>query len=93
MQPAGLASFKLKKEHKSKIYAYEKEAVKLSAGFEKKFKANKRAWEFFQSLPPSYHRSALNWVMSAKQETTSIKRLDELITDSEAGRKIKRLSY
>jgi len=93
MQPAGLASFKLKKEHKSKIYAYEKEAVKLSAGFEKKFKANKRAWEFFQSLPPSYHKSALDWVMSAKQETTSIKRLDELITDSEAGRKIKRLSY
>jgi hypothetical protein len=47
MQPAGLASFKLKKEHKSKIYAYEKEAVKLSAEFEKKFKANKRAWRFF----------------------------------------------
>jgi uncharacterized protein YdeI (YjbR/CyaY-like superfamily) len=93
MQPAGLASFKLKKEHKSKIYAYEKEAVKLSAEFEKKFKANKRAWAFFQSLPPSYHRSALDWVMSAKQKTTSIKRLDELITDSEAGRKIKRLSY
>ena len=93
MQPAGLASFKFKKEHKSKIYAYEKEAVKLSARFEKQFKANKKAWAFFQSLPPSYHRSALDWVMSAKQETTSIKRLNELITDSEAGRKIKRLSY
>lgn len=93
MQPAGLASFKLRKEHKSKIYAYEKEAVKLSDHFEKKFKANKKAWKFFQSLPPSYHRSAIHWVMSAKQETTSIKRLDELITDSEAGQKIKRLSY
>jgi len=93
MQPAGLASFKLKKEHKSKIYAYENEAVKLSAVFEKKFKANKKAWEFFQSLPPSYHKSAINWVMSAKQEVTSRKRLDELITDSEARRKIKRLSY
>lgn len=93
MQPNGILAFKKRKEHKSKIYAYEKEAVKLSAGFEKNFRANKKAWAFFQSLPPSYHRSAIDWVMSAKQETTSIKRLNELINDSEAGRKIKRLSY
>lgn len=93
MHPAGFASFNLRKEHKSRIYSYEKEAVKLSDEFEKKFKANKKAWTFFQSLPPSYHKPAINWVMSAKQEATSIKRLDELINDSEAGRKIKQLSY
>jgi uncharacterized protein YdeI (YjbR/CyaY-like superfamily) len=93
MQPAGIKSFKLRKEEKSKIYAYEKEVVKLSVEFEKKFKANKKAWDHFQKLPPSYHRSAIHWVMTAKQEATSIKRLDELITDSEARRKIKRLSY
>jgi uncharacterized protein YdeI (YjbR/CyaY-like superfamily) len=93
MQPAGLASFKLRKESKSKIYAYEKEAVKLSDDFEKKFKANKKAWEFFQSLPPSYKKHALYWVMTSKQEATAIKRLEELITDSEARRKIKKLSY
>jgi uncharacterized protein YdeI (YjbR/CyaY-like superfamily) len=93
MQPNGILAFEKRKEHKSKIYTYEKEAVKLSTGFEKKFKANKKAWAFFQSLPPSYHRSAIDWVMSAKQEATSIKRLNELINDSEAGRKIKRLSY
>src|SRR6185312_373853 len=34
MQPAGLASFDFRKEHKSRIYAYEKEAVRLSVGFE-----------------------------------------------------------
>lgn len=93
MKPNGILAFEKRKEHKSKIYAYEKEAVKLSTDFERKFKANKKAWAFFQSLPPSYHRSAIDWVMSAKQEATSIKRLDELITDSGAGRKIKRLSY
>jgi uncharacterized protein YdeI (YjbR/CyaY-like superfamily) len=93
MQPNGILAFEKRKEHKSKIYAYEKEAVKLSADFEKKFKANRKAWAFFQSLPPSYHRSAIDWIMSAKQDATSIKRLDELINDSEAGRKIKRLSY
>jgi uncharacterized protein YdeI (YjbR/CyaY-like superfamily) len=93
MQPNGILAFENRKEHKSKIYSYEKEAVKLSAEFENTFKKNKKAWAFFQLLPPSYHRSAIDWVMSAKQETTSVKRLNELINDSEAGRKIKRLSY
>lgn len=93
MQPAGLASFKLRKEHKSKIYTYEREAVELSASFEQKFKANKKAWDFFQTLSPSYCKHAIDWVMTAKQEATTLKRLDELISDSEAGRKIKRLNY
>jgi len=93
MHPNGIVAFEKRKEDKSKIYAYEKEAVQLSAGLEQKFKVNKKAWAFFQSLPPSYHRSAIDWVMSAKQEATSIKRLNELINDSGAGRKIKRLSY
>jgi hypothetical protein len=31
--------------------------------------------------------------MSAKQEVTKSKRLDELIKDSEAGKKIKALNY
>lgn len=89
----GITAFEKRKEHKSKIYSYEKEPVKLSPDFEKKLRANKKAWTFFQSLPPSYHRSAIDWVMSAKQEATSIKRLNELINDNKAGRKIKRLSY
>jgi uncharacterized protein YdeI (YjbR/CyaY-like superfamily) len=93
MQAAGLEIFKLRKEHKSGIYAYENEAIKLPDDFEQKFKANNKAWTFFQSLPPSYHKPALKWVMSAKQETTRLKRLDELINDSEAERKIKSLSY
>jgi len=93
MKPSGLALFNLREENKSKIYAYEKENVQFSAEFETKFKANKKAWDFFQSLPPSYHKSAINWVMSAKQEAISIKRLNELINDSEAGQKIKRLNY
>lgn len=93
MHPAGMASFELRQAHKSAIYTYEKEAVKLSAAFERQFRANKKAWAFFQSLPPSYHRSAIDWVMSARQEKTSIKRLDELIHESAAGKKIKRLSY
>ena len=93
MKSSGLALFNLRDERKSKIYSYEKENIKFSEDFEARFKANKKAWEFFQSLPSSYHTPAVDWVMSAKQKGISIKRLSELINDSEAGRKIKRLNY
>jgi uncharacterized protein YdeI (YjbR/CyaY-like superfamily) len=91
MHPAGLAAFNLREESKSSIYAYEKEAVKLSDSFERQFKANKKAWDFFQASSRSYQKPAINWVMSAKQEATQLKRLAELMTDSEAGLRIKML--
>jgi uncharacterized protein YdeI (YjbR/CyaY-like superfamily) len=93
MQPVGLAIFNLRKESKSKIYTYEKVHAILSDEYEKTFRANKKAWDFFQTLPPSYQKPANNWIMSAKREATRIKRLNTLIADSEAGKKIKQLSY
>lgn len=85
MQPAGLASFEKRTESKSKIYSHEKEAVELPVSFRKQFKANKKAWNYFQSLSPSYKKTSIHWVLSAKQEATRIKRLKDLIADSEAG--------
>jgi uncharacterized protein YdeI (YjbR/CyaY-like superfamily) len=85
MRPAGIASFEHRKDHKSKIYSYENEEVTLSPEFKKQFKANKDAWDYFESLAPSYRKTSTNWVMSAKQDTTKQKRLNELIADSEAG--------
>lgn len=93
MHPSGMAAFEKREAKKSAIYSYEKVPEILSAGFLKKFKANKKAWKFFQSMAPSYQRTAIHLVMTAKQEITKLKRLDELIKDSEAGRKIKRLNY
>jgi len=85
MQPAGLASFEKRKEHRSKVYSHEKEAVAFTKDFTKKFKANKKAWKYFESLAPSYRKVSTHWVMSAKQEQTRLKRLNQLILESEAG--------
>jgi uncharacterized protein YdeI (YjbR/CyaY-like superfamily) len=85
MQPAGLASFEKRTEVKSKLYSYEKDNVELTQPFIKQFKANKKAWNYFESLAPSYRKVSIHWVMSAKQETTRIKRLNQLISDSAAG--------
>jgi len=48
MQEAGLEAFKLRKEEKSGIYSHEKEPAKLTSDYEKQFKVNKKAWEFFE---------------------------------------------
>ena len=85
MQPAGLASFEKRKENKSRIYSHEKAEEELAPNFIKQFKANKKAWDYFQALAPSYRKVSKHWVMSAKQETTRIKRLNQLILDSAAG--------
>lgn len=85
IQPAGLVSFEKRKEERSKIYSHEKEEVAFSQNFENQFKANQKAWDYFQSLAASYKKTSTHWVMNAQQETTQIRRLNELIKDSEAG--------
>jgi uncharacterized protein YdeI (YjbR/CyaY-like superfamily) len=85
MQPVGLASFEKRIEGKSRIYSYEKGEAELTQKFKKQFKANKKAWDYFQSLAPSYRRVSTHWVMNAKQETTRLKRLNQLILESAAG--------
>ena len=88
MQEAGLVAFSKKQEHKSNIYAYEKAPVLLDEVFEKQFKANEKAWNFFQAQAPSYKRVIIHWIMSAKQEATKISRLEKTIAESEAGKRI-----
>lgn len=88
MQPTGMTAFSKRKENKSKIYAYEKEPVKLDEEFEKKFTANKKAWTFFQLQAPSYQKVAIHWIMTAKQEATKLRRLEKLIATSEVGKRL-----
>lgn len=85
MYPAGIAAFEKRKDDKSKIYAFENEEVKLSEDFEKLFKANKKAWNYFQALAPTYRKPTMKYIMSAKQQVTQLKRLNEVISDCEAG--------
>lgn len=94
MMPAGVAAFNKREIERSAIYAYEqKETPPLSEAYEQRFRANKKAWEFYQKMAPSYRMLTANWVMSAKQEATREKRLSELIRDSEAGTKVKKYNY
>ena len=76
-------------EERSVIYSYEqKKAPKLSEEDEKRFRARKEAWDFFQAQAPWYRRTATWWIISAKRPETRMKRLLTLIDDSEHGRTI-----
>lgn len=88
MKEAGLEAFKLRKEERSGIYSHEKEPSKLTSEYEGQFKANKKAWEFFEEQAPSYKKVMIHWIMSAKQEKTQISRLEKTISESENGKRI-----
>ena len=79
MKPAGLKAFGLRTENKSIIYSYEKEIEFLDTNYEKQFRKDKLAWDFFMKQAPSYKKAIIHWIMSAKQEKTRQSRLEKAI--------------
>lgn len=93
MHPAGLKAFDDRRAKKSSIYSYEQRRnARFPREQEKKFRANKAAWEFFRSQAPWYQRVCTYWVISAKKEETRQKRLSLLIEHSQQRRTIPQLT-
>ncbi|MBK1895133.1 YdeI/OmpD-associated family protein [Chryseobacterium paridis] len=88
MKPAGLKAFELRKPEKTSIYSHENELAQLDTAYEKQFKSNKKAWDFFNNQAPSYKKVMLHWIMSAKQEKTRISRLEKTIRESEQEKRV-----
>jgi len=92
MMPAGLKAFAARRDTHSGIYAYEQSTAELPAEFAKILKRNAAAWKYFQQQPPWY-RQVVTWrIVSAKQEATRVRRLEQLIADSAAGRWLRQYS-
>ena len=89
--PAGLAAYEGRDPEKQKKYSFENRDTVLAPACEKRFRAEKAAWTWFEAMPRSYRHPAVWWVMSAKQEATRERRLATLIADSAAGRKVRHL--
>lgn len=72
MTPAGRAAFETRSAERSAVYSYEqRQAAEFGPEYEQRFRAEPAAWEFFAAQAPSYRRTAIHWVTSAKQEETS----------------------
>jgi uncharacterized protein YdeI (YjbR/CyaY-like superfamily) len=88
MTPAGLKAFAARDAKRSGIYSFENRPRQLEGALEQKFKANTKAWEFFQAQPPGYRRLLIWRIVSAKKEETRLRRLEQLIQDSAQGKRI-----
>lgn len=92
MRPAGIAAFEARDERKTRYSFEQRQAPKLGAEARRRFRSNAPAWRFFESQPPGYRKLTIFWVISAKQEATRARRLETLIADSAAGRRLGMLS-
>jgi uncharacterized protein YdeI (YjbR/CyaY-like superfamily) len=88
IQPAGLKAYNAHNPEKTNQYSFEQKSHTLDEAYETEFKANTAAWEFFQSQAPYYQRTAIWWVISAKQDETRRRRLAQLINVSANGERL-----
>jgi len=90
---SGLKSLTARVVEKPAGYSYEqRHQITLDPAQEKLFRANNKAWEFFQKQPKWYRKTTLWWVASAKKEETRLRRLKQLIGDSAQERRIAELN-
>jgi uncharacterized protein YdeI (YjbR/CyaY-like superfamily) len=86
MSPAGLEAFALRREGKSKTYAYEQAYMAdLEPQEEARFRKNELAWKFFEAQPPSYRHLVIWRIISVKRAETREARLAKLIEASRNG--------
>ncbi len=88
MTEAGMNIFNKRDIEKYENASYEQKEVKLSQEYENKIQANKKTFEFFENLAPSYKKATIHWVMSAKREETRLNRLDVLIQSCKERKKV-----
>ena len=88
---AGLEVFRNRDPAKANLYSFEQGDVRLDDAQEAAFRANGKAWAFFEAQPPSYRKPAIWWVISAKKDETRERRLATLVAESEAGRRLAHL--
>jgi uncharacterized protein YdeI (YjbR/CyaY-like superfamily) len=92
--PMGLAAFEARREDRSGIYGHERATpAELEADQQRRLEADAEAWAWFSAQAPSYRRTAIHWVVSAKRPETRERRLAALIEDSRAGVKVKPLRW
>lgn len=90
VKPAGLEAFSHRRDEKSAVYAYEQESsATLSAREMRDFKRNRSAWQFFESTPPSYRKTLLHWVTSARKPATRASRFATLVDACASGKRLR----
>lgn len=93
MARAGLAAFRAREARRTGVYSFERKPMTLSPAFVRTFRANRKAWAYFQRAAPWYRRTSTYWVMSAKREETRATRLATLIDCCARGERVPPLKW
>jgi uncharacterized protein YdeI (YjbR/CyaY-like superfamily) len=89
MRPAGIAAFEARSAARTGVYSFEQaQPPSLFETELRAFKRRKAAWSYFESTPPSYRRTVVHWIASAKQAATRQRRLAQLIEACVEGRRM-----
>jgi uncharacterized protein YdeI (YjbR/CyaY-like superfamily) len=90
IRPSGLAAYQNRstKTQKKGQYSYETRPKRFAPSLEKTFRANRKAWAFFEEQPPGYRRTAIWYVVSAAKDETRQRRLATLIALCADGRRL-----
>src|ERR1051325_4714894 len=89
MSRRGLEVYEGRNREKTRLYAYERSrAARFTPAHARQFRANRRAWTWFQAQAPWYRHTVTHWVEHARQEATRLRRLARLIASSAAGRAV-----
>ncbi|USQ80075.1 YdeI/OmpD-associated family protein [Ornithinimicrobium faecis] len=88
MQPSGLAAFEARREDRSGVYAYENRDRELPPAYAAQLAGSPAATAFWEVATPSYRRTAVTWVLTAKQEATRDRRMTQLVEACASGQLI-----
>jgi len=86
--PAGIAAFEARTPDRTGTYRYDRGDAAFPAEIEARFRANEAAWAYWEKEPPGYRRQMTWWVMAAKRDDTRERRLNALIAECAAGRRV-----
>ena len=88
MKPAGLAAFKRRDEERTRRTHAARDNATLDAASLRALRADKKAFAYFQALPPGRQRLYTFWIASAKREATRAQRLAVILERCRAGKPI-----
>jgi uncharacterized protein YdeI (YjbR/CyaY-like superfamily) len=89
MMPAGLQAYARRDEAQTARASYEQiQNTPWDPECEAAFRAERKAWDWFQAQAPSWRNKIVWWISSAKQAATRARRLQRAIESAKRGERL-----
>lgn len=79
MTDAGRTAFAARTESRTAVYSFESFQKEFDGDLLEMLRSDEAAWRVWQSRTPSYRKTHVHWLMSAKRDDTRRRRMEKLI--------------